>query len=1173
MKLSTLEIKGFKSFGDKTVIRFDEGITGVVGPNGCGKSNIVDAIRWVLGEQKTKALRSDKMENVIFNGSKTRKAVQMAEVSLTFDNTRNILPTEYSQVSITRTFYRSGESEYKINGVGCRLKDINDLFADTGIGPDSYSVIELKMVDDILNDRENSRRAIFEEAAGISKFKQRKKQTLRKLEETEGDLTRLEDILFEIEKNLKQLEKQARQAEKYLQLKKEYKQLGLELIGKGILLRQEQQERVKKLIEQENDRRAAISTRRDSHEAESEKLKKELIDREKLLAGRQRTLNEHTEKIRKVESEKNLKNERVRFLKERSTSLEERLHYDLKLMGETEHTLQKLYPEKEEIQKQIKTSETDIRQAEESLEQQRGKISTLQAEIAILNATLKEKKDNYFIISRESDVLKARSEALERESVRSGDDVRQREADLIEYQQKAEKAEKEFARLNEFLTQKEAEEAQLKRAIEDISKRSESLTDEINTLHRRLDASRNEYNLTKSLVDNLEGFPEAVRFLKKNEESMKNAPLLSDIVTCPDEYKACIEIYLEPYLNYYVTSGEEEALKAVHLLSEAGKGRAYFFTADRIEKSVPKKKRSLPEAVPALDVIEYDEEYRPLVHYLFQNVYIVPDDFKDSPQGEEVFVSKNGRLVKRKTGISGGSSGLFEGKKIGRAKNIEKLKTLLDEQEIVLKHKTSELLKLKQEKETLEGAVLKNDVEKARREAEHTERELIRYRTNYEQLFTLTRSLSLKTEEASKEVGDIRTQLQHLLPKLQVVSEEVNRLESKLSEAGQSLATENEVFNQCTAEFSRRNIAFHQLESKLNALEREIDYRLRSLEEGKNNTDKHREELQRIAEETKALSKTSAGGDEELLKLYEEKETIEGGVREAEKEYYELRGHIDTTEKEIRELLRQRENTDTVLAELREQLNEVNLTVIAFKERAAAEFGANPEELSVNEPSSLSEEVLKERVQKLKERIEQTGPVNPMAAEAYEEMKQRHDFMNEQKQDLLKAKASLNETISETEQAAKTAFEEAFGRIRENFIRVFRSLFSEEDTCDLLLSSPDNPLESAVDIIAKPKGKRPLTINQLSGGEKTLTAVSLLFAVYLLKPAPFCIFDEVDAPLDDANIDKFNNIIREFSKESQFIIVTHNKRTMENTDVIYGITMGEEGVSTVVPVDLRVAVN
>ena len=1173
MKLSTLEIRGFKSFGDKTVIRFDEGITGVVGPNGCGKSNIVDAIRWVLGEQKTKALRSDKMENVIFNGTKTRKAVQMAEVSLTFDNTRNILPTEYSQVTVTRTFYRSGESEYKINGVNCRLKDINDLFADTGIGPDSYSVIELKMVDDILNDRENSRRAIFEEAAGISKFKQRKKQTLKKLEETDGDLTRLEDILFEIEKNLKQLEKQAKQAEKYLQLKKEYKQYGLELIRKGIAARQEQQERIRKSIEQESDRRADINTRRDSREAEAEKLKKALIDREKLLAGRQKTLNEHTEKIRKFEGEKNLKNERIRFLRERSASLEERLNYDLKLVGETEHTLQKLYPEKEEIQKQIKASEADIRGAEEALEQQRGKVSALRAEIAALNATLKDKKDNYFKISRESDVLKARTEALQRESTRSEDDARRRETDLAEYQRKAEEADRELAGLREQLARKEAEETRLKQEIAEVARRTEGLTDEINGLHRRLDASRNEYNLTKSLVDNLEGFPEAVRFLKKNAESIKNAPLLSDIVSCADEYKACIEIYLEPYLNYYVTHTEEEALRAVHLLSEAGKGRAYFFTADRIEKAKSEKKRSVPDAVPALDVIEYDEEYQALVQHLFRNVYIVPDDFEGSPQDEEVFVSKNGRVVKRKTGISGGSSGLFEGKKIGRAKNIEKLKKLLEEQEKVLAQKTSELLGLKQEKEAKEEALRQNETESLRREAERTERELIRFRTNYEQLFTLTRSLSLKTEEAGREAEFIRAQLQNLLPELQAAAEAVQEFESKLSEADRSLASENELLNQHSAEFSRRNIAFHQLENKLAALEREIDYRRRSLEEGKTNTDKHREELQRIAEEMKALAQTAAGGDEELLKLYEEKETIEEGVREAEKKYYELRGDIDTAEKEIRELLRQRENADTVLTELREQLNEINLAVSAYNERAAAEFGTDPEELPAGEPSALSEEELKDLVRKLKERIEQTGPVNPMAAEAYEEMKQRRDFMNEQKKDLLQAKESLQETISETEQAAKEAFEEAFGRIRENFIRVFRSLFSEEDNCDLLLSTPDDPLESAVEIIAKPKGKRPLTINQLSGGEKTLTAVSLLFAVYLLKPAPFCIFDEVDAPLDDANIDKFNNIIREFSKESQFIIVTHNKRTMENTDVIYGITMGEEGVSTVVPVDLRVAAN
>jgi len=351
MQLSKLEIKGFKSFGDKVVINFDEGITGIVGPNGCGKSNVVDAIRWVLGEQKTRALRSDKMENVIFNGTKNRKPQQMAEVSLSFNNTKNLLPTEYSQVTITRRYYRTGDSEYLLNGVTCRLKDINDLFLDTGIGSDSYAIIELKMVDDILNDKDGSRRELFEEAAGISKFKMRKKQTLKKLEETDKDLERVEDLLFEINKNLKSLEKQAKQTEKYHEIKEDYKNASIDLAKVSVHSQHEEIQDLLKKLDAQNDARTQYNSQINEKESDVERVKLDMVNKEKLLSDRQKTLNEHVNLIRTFESDKKIKNERLRFLNDKSKSLTDQIELDKQSNDRAAFSLDSLTKEKESAEK------------------------------------------------------------------------------------------------------------------------------------------------------------------------------------------------------------------------------------------------------------------------------------------------------------------------------------------------------------------------------------------------------------------------------------------------------------------------------------------------------------------------------------------------------------------------------------------------------------------------------------------------------------------------------------------------------------------------------------------------------------------------------------------------------------------------------------------------------
>ena len=403
---------------------------------------------------------------------------------------------------------------------------------------------------------------------------------------------------------------------------------------------------------------------------------------------------------------------------------------------------------------------------------------------------------------------------------------------------------------------------------------------------------------------------------------------------------------------------------------------------------------------------------------------------------------------------------------------------------------------------------------------------------------------------------------------------EFQTIEDRLLELKEKLDFQNEIYAQKSASYNQENIVFHQQQNRLQSIEKEIEFKQTNLDEAKERIEKNREAMDTTNAEISGLSETKDSTDEELIDMYEEKTTIEEGVREVEKEYYATRGEIDKAQKNVRDIINQRENSDELIMQLKEKSNESKVELASIKERLAVEFDVDIDQLNLKqeeggERKDIDQGELIKEVSDLKDRLQRMGPINPMAMEAYKEIQERYEFITKEKNDLDEAKSSLLSTISEIDQVAKENFLETFGQVKNNFLEVFRSLFTEEDTCDLVLVDPDSPLESTIEIKAKPKGKRPLTINQLSGGEKTLTAVALLFAIYLIKPAPFCIFDEVDAPLDDANIDKFNNIIRKFSEQSQFIVVTHNKRTMASTDVMYGVTMQETGVSKLVPVDLR----
>lgn len=1186
MQLSKLEIKGFKSFGDKITIHFDKGVTGIVGPNGCGKSNVVDAIRWVLGEQKTRNLRSDKMENLIFNGTRTRKPLQMAEVALTFLNTKNILPTEYTTVTISRRYYRDGESEYLLNGVTCRLKDITSLFLDTGIGPDSYAIIELKMVDDILSDRENSRRSLLEEAAGISKFKIRKKETFRKLEDTEADLTRLEDVLFEIRKNMKNLEKQARQAEEYYQIKENYKQASLNHARYSMSSKAISMLNVKAEIARLQDERTELSARIASREAELEEQKARLVQEEKTLSGRQKTLNEYVNRIREIENQQKIREDRFAFYQERKGKLELEIKQIQDQKDRVGKVLEQLESNRLRDEKELEENTSDLEMAKENLSFSREESERLRARLDLSQAELARKQQELYQLEKTLEFAETQKADLENELKKAVVATEDQSIFLENFEKKLEQLGKSAQEKSTQILDLEQKEAELHLAIEQKILEGENLRQQLAERHRKLDARQNELGLIRAMVENLEGFPEAVKFLRKNKSWSKKAPLVADLINIEEKYKMALESVLEPWLNHYVVQSDTEAYLAMKLLSENQKGKGNFLILDRLQSLKSGNVLEIPDAIPAIQLVEYDSQYEKMVSYLLDNVYItdkpIPFTAFSSTETPVLFgemnwdwtehtvVSITGAMTKRKFSLSGGSTSVLEGNKIGKGVQIKKLEAEIADLNLSV-HNDQVLLEQNQEQLIdLRQSTGKSLIEHLQKEVNQIRQEEAALMARKEQSMELLRSSAARKEDILSKIEQLKESAGQQAPQLEETRFHVERLALEIEDLQKNWKLKSEESSSSSGRFNQLNIRNIQLQTSLKSLIQEMNLRKEELNQLIQREEKALEEQVSVGNELSSLSTVDESANKELPGLYEEKQAIENGLNEVERMYFESRGSIETAEKEIRDFQRKRENVAVLITENQEALNQGQAQLISIQERIHVEFETELDwEQGLPEHSEKEEEIWRQKANQIKNQLERMGPINLMAREAYQEIKERHDFIEAQKKDLLDAKQSLTNTITEIELIAKESFLDTFQKVQTNFNMVFRSLFTEEDTCDLVLQDPNSPLDSPVDIMARPKGKRPLTINQLSGGEKTLTAISLLFAIYLIKPAPFCIFDEADAPLDDTNIDKFNKIIRKFSDESQFIIVTHNKRTMASTDVIYGVTMPEQGVSRVIPVDLR----
>ena len=1168
MRLKSLEIKGFKSFADKTIVSFDEGITGIIGPNGCGKSNIIDSIRWVIGESKISALRSENLDSLVFNGSKTRNASSMAEVSLTFENTKNLLPTEFSTITVTRRYYKNGESEYRLNDVACRLKDIHNLFLDTGVSTDSYAIIELGMVDDIIKDKDNSRRKMLEQAAGITIYKTRKKEAKNKLDATEQDLSRIEDLLFEINNQLKTLENQAKKAEKYFEIKKDYKDTAIELAIASLEGFNLTYKELTEQQESESDKKIQLEAQIALEEAALEQERVSFIEKERGLQSQQQAFNDLVQKLRTKENDKNLAAQRLDYLNDKEKGLQEfleRAEGQVKTIGDSiEYTKLQVVDEEKiynDFKNRVEASQVELSNKRSQFDDQRAVLDSLRQQYNQIQR-------NQFDAEKKVAVADTSIQNIQRSQVQIEEEQAHRSSQIQDINAQLAQKENDLADKKAHLVALQEQHEKAKASIFETQSALEVLRSSLAEQSRILDAKKNEYDLLKSLVDSMEGYPESVKFLHNNTGWNHNAPILSDIIYVQESYRTAVENVLEPYLNYYVVNDLKEGLQAIHLLDEHKKGKANFFLLDQLTGA--QANAAPANTIAALSVVEIDPKYAALANHLLGNVFIAENEAALEANHTGVILEKTGKYVKGKYTLTGGSVGLFEGKKIGRAKNLEKLLEDIEAQEKVVNDLKAQI-QVKHDSVLGFNELLKENEIRATEQSVNTLiNEVFANKNRLENLQSAQTTaaaklaeFAIKMQEEHDAIADTRLAFEALNISLQETQAQLGDIELAYQAAEQA-------YHLASGEFNEMNLQLTKQQSKIEALQQEVVFKENQL------VDLHAQIQSNTAQLTEASTAIVESRDQlaaveaELIELLRNKEAEELKLNEADQAYYTLRTQLQEKESALRLQVKSKELMDQLINEIKDKLNNLKLSLAGMKERLSVEFKVELEEvLDKGRQTEESLEELQASVERMKKRLENMGEVNPTAIEAYTEMKKRYDFILEQKNDLVDAKESLMLTIQEVEATANQAFLETYNTARENFQKVFKALFTEEDSCDLILVDPDNLAETAVEIVAKPKGKRPSSITQLSGGERTLTATAMLFAIYLIKPAPFCILDEVDAPLDDANVGKFTQMIQKFSDNSQFIIVTHNKQTMSAVDVIYGVTMQEPGVSKLVPVDFR----
>jgi chromosome segregation protein len=1172
MFLYRLELLGFKSFVDRTEVRFGGGITGVIGPNGCGKTNVSDAIRWVMGEQSARQLRGDSMEDVIFSGSPGRKPLGLAEVHLTFKNDRGILPTEFTEVTVSRRVFRSGLSEYFINKTPCRLRDIRDLFFDTGMGSHAYSVIERQMVDHVLSDNSGHRRFLFEEAAGITKYKARKRETLAKLDATEADLVRLNDIVFEIERELRSLARQVGKARRHQRLHDEIRRLDLQLTAGRVSELQAKAGEAAEQWQEETVRREGVTAGLDALEASLNEHRLALLELERELSTAQAGLRDREDSRTRAEHQSVL-------LKERAAGL-------LRRADEAAEEASRMRDRLAEVLDRERDSQGRLAEARAAHEAARREAETCEAALGEVETELRERR------SVAADRQQMSLDLFSAEAERRGacERMRERQTSLAERRQVA------GTRLGEL----EARRAALGRGIEADRARGEGLAVELDETRRMLaetertiaeldaaaqaaeeslsrlrqDAAAADSRLSTllELKRNYEGVSEGARALLAEEARVPGlVGMVADVLEVPTRYLDALEASLGEASAFVLAEDRPAVDAALGRLRGLESGRATLVDLGALSAGpLPPIPSARGVVGRASELVRCQPRFRSLVERLLGAVVVVEDRAVASQlavqsEGGLRFVSLDGEVWERGRVRAGSARNL--GGLLHREMEIRELSGRIAEQMLVIEGEQRERARL-EERRTVE-----------QKKRADTQAEADARRDALEAAIRSREAAEHECRWAMAEAAERRQEITALESESESLGRALARADAELAEFQQQVETARlrvaDSDGAVRSLESRREAAAVQAQA---ARERLLE---RAREQGEWDTqwaraEQARRELEagvaaRREEETQSRARVAeieaevAGLASGLRGLLDSESTQREKVVDLQQRFLGLKEEVQSAETEARG--RRFEQT-----ELGELLHQIELGQVRVRaeldrtfERLRTEYRMDPEQWTPEPtPDGFDAAAAEAELEAARVRVESLGPVNLLALEEYTKRKERHAFLVKQSADLVSAKAQLLEAIEKINTTASQLFVETFGRVQEHFRDVFRTLFEGGDA--ELRAVGEDPLECEIEIVAKPRGKHLQSISLMSGGERALTAIALLFAIYLVKPSPFCLLDEVDAPLDDANVERFIKMLQRFQARTQFVVITHNKQTMEAANCLYGVTMQELGVSKLVSV-------
>ncbi len=1177
MYISKLEIVGFKSFASKTVMQFGNGITAVIGPNGCGKSNIVDAIRWVLGEQKTHLLRSEQMVDVIFSGSKNRKPLNYAEVTLTLHNDDGQLGIAYTDVQVGRRLYRDGSSEYLLNEVPVRLKDIQNLFVDTGMNTNAYSVIELRMVEEILNEDRTQRKLLFEEAAGINKYKSQRKSAQRKLDATKEDLARLEDIVYEVENNVRSLKRQLGRYERYETYAEELKKLDITrsqaqwYAYEDEILPLEKQLNNKQIQNEETGKQLGIEEAMlDSYKKESDRIEKEMQEINEILQEiNEKINNESSRRLVWQEKIANAKrnHERLNSEKEQARS---RLQTNMALketlssqMGEDDPELVRMREELDIVRSEYEEVQRIFANASEKLDDLRSEVRDWQNRLAeIQQMTLRLKDQRKQLSYLQDEEIKRREDLVLRSSTQ--------QEQVSSLKNELRKTESELDRTNATIEISEKKNRELQDRIRELEQ-------EILRQQSLLERNRNEAGFYRELVETLEGYQPGVKYVMRSMRHPGIRGVLADLLTVDKVYTTAIEIALGAAASFLVAEKKSDALDVIDALKEKERGRVSIAPLDIIQKRVrpalenPFKDDNI--LARAVDVVRAEKKDKLLIDYFLGDVLIVRSlrELTEDALTDLRFryVTPDGDYLDRRAVLRGGKNARQQEQIIGRQDKIRELDAEAEKMEKHLTAKRDQLAAGEKERQS----VLK-EIAEASRNAKRITQERLDLEKKISALSYAVEHQHNSMEETDKKVDEYAKRILDIDRQIASSDDELHDAKTREEKAAGELERFRAEYEEIMKDRDTLNTKLQDMRVTLIAREKEKDnvrfqYKnaIATIEEMTKRLEEAEEQITDLDILVAEGEKTMAALEEILKNLRAERDVN----REKRDTIYQKlnakRDQIRHIEQTIADRHRRREDAFETLRDLEIRVKDLHLRQEQLKERIFDRYHIDILKRPY-EPLDMDLEEMEQKIRKLSQHIEGIGPVNMAVREEYNEQSARLSFLKEQREDLLGAETGIAETITKLDTEARRQFMDIFSQIRENYKKTYK-LFFEQGECDLQLVGSPDPLEADIEIFSRPKGKQMKSLRALSGGEKALTAIALLFAIYLVKPSPYCILDEIDAPLDDNNVKRFTHALKHFTEKTQFIIVTHNKLTMHACDYLYGITMQEEGVSSIVSVKFK----